>query len=392
MSVFSFNYKNVYNYVDSDDKEYELICLEYNKIVNSYNIKSELYSESVWEYLTKKFDIKDEKNIITHIEVEINEKNKRHKKYKYVIKCFLNDYSDKYSTESYIYLVFNDELRGWEDSDYHEYVTEEDKSNKIYNLVVYYNPDQISTKDLEDTIVKDLIDCSYLPSTKNQFFTISTNQFGFVLKASYIKDMEIDLNLNYGEKFLPIHQEILNRLETKSHGLFLFHGDPGTGKTTYIRKIISLLSEKKTIIYIPSYMMSNIADPEFISFIAGFKNTILILEDAENVLATTINDRTQAVSNILNMTDGLLNDYMDVQIIATFNTNAKLIDNALRRAGRLQVSYKFGKLSKKDANKLAQKLGLDKNFDESVTLAEIYEGSNQIIEDDLVEKKIGFKI
>lgn len=385
MGIFSFKYKDIYRFNDTDDKEYEMICLEYNKIVNSYNIKTDLYSNRVWEYLGEKFDIKDESNIITHTEIELNEKNKKHKRYKYTIKCFIDN-------NKFVYITFNDELRGWEDSDYHEYVTEADKSNKIFDTNIYYDPEQISTKDLEETIVKDLLDCSYLPSTKNQFFTISTNQFGFVLKASYIKEMDIDLELNYGEKFIPTHEKILKSLQTKSHGLFLFHGDPGTGKTTYIRKLISLLSEKKTIIYVPSYMMGSLADPELISFIAGFKNTILLLEDAENVLATTINDRSQAVSNILNMTDGLLNDYMDVQIIATFNTNAKLIDSALKRAGRLQVSYRFGKLSKKEANKLAEKIGIDRRFDESMTLADIYEGTDQIIEDDLVEKKIGFKI
>jgi len=160
--------------------------------------------------------------------------------------------------------------------------------------------------------------------------------------------------------------------------------------TTYIRKLISLLSEDKTVIYVPSYMMSNVADPEFISFVGGFKNAILLLEDAENVLATSINDRTQAVSNILNMTDGLLNDFMDIQIIATFNTNAKLIDPALKRAGRLQVTHKFTKLNKTDANKLAKEIGVDATFDSPATLAEIYEGSNQVINDDLEERKIGF--
>lgn len=385
MGVFTFNYKDIYKFNDTEDKEYEMICLQFNKIVNSYTIKSDLYSTRVWDYITKKFNITDESNIITYTEIEINEKNKRHILYKYIVKCELN-------AHDFIYLIFNDELRGWDDSDYHEYVTEADKSNKINNLQIYYDNMQISTKKLEDTIVKELLDCSYLPSTKNQFFTISTNQFGFVLKASYIKEMDIELDLNYGDKFPPVHDKILDKLQTKNHGLFLFHGDPGTGKTTYIRKLISLLSEKKTIIYVPTYMMGSIADPEFISFIAGFKKIILLLEDAENVLATTINDRSQAVSNILNMTDGLLNDYMDVQIIATFNTNAKMIDSALKRAGRLQANYRFGKLNKKDANRLAEKIGIERRFEEPVTLAEIYEGSEQIIEDDLIERKIGFRI
>jgi SpoVK/Ycf46/Vps4 family AAA+-type ATPase len=202
--------------------------------------------------------------------------------------------------------------------------------------------------------------------------------------------MKIDLQLNYGEKFIPIHEKMIDKLKNTTHGLFLLHGKTGTGKTTYLRKLISILSEDKTIIYIPSYMMDNVANPEFISFIGSFKNVILLLEDAENVLSTSASERTQAVSNILNMTDGLLNDYMDIQIIATFNTNAKFIDPALKRAGRLEVNYNFCKLNKDDANKLASELNLDIKIDKSLTLAEIYEGSNQII-DDLEDTTIGFK-
>jgi len=140
-------------------------------------------------------------------------------------------------------------------------------------------------------------------------------------------------------------------------------------------------------------MMSSMADPELITFISQFKDTILILEDSENVLANTIDNRSQAVSNILNMTDGLLNDSMEVQIIATFNTNKKMIDKALTRAGRLQVDYKLGKLSKNNAQKLIEHLDLDKNATKPMSLAEIYEGHNQTIVDDLEqeENKIGFK-
>ena len=385
MSVFTSKFRDLYQFNDLEDKEYELICWEFNKLINIFSIKSELFSGKVWDYLTKKFNITDESNVMTTTEIETDEKNKKHKSFKYIVKCNLD-------TKTFIYLVFNDELREYDDEDYHGYVTENDKSNKIYNLNIYYDKDQILTKVMEETIVKELLACSYVPSTKNQFFTIASNQFGFTLKPSYVKEMEINIELNYGKKFAPIHEKILDKLKNTTHGLFLFHGDSGTGKTTYLRKLISMLSEEKTVIYIPSYMMNSVADPEFISFIGGFKNAVLLLEDAENVLATSISDRTQAVSNILNMTDGLLNDYMDIQIIATFNTNAKLIDPALKRAGRLQVNHKFSKLNKSDANKLSKELGLDVKFDKSATLAEIYEGSNQIIDDDLEERTIGFKI
>lgn len=383
MSVFSYKFRDVYKLTEMVDKDFDLICYEFDKVVNSYNIKTELYSKLVWEYLIKKFEIKDEKNILTYTEIEMNEKNKEHKIYKYIVKCNI-------SKSNFIYLIFNDELRGYDDKDYHGYVTENDKSNKVFNMNIYYDSDIISTQELEETIVEDLLNCAYLPSTKNQFFTISTSQMGYILKPSYVKEMEIDIELNYGKKFLSVSKDILDYLENKTHGLFLFHGDPGTGKTTFLRYLISTLSEEKTLIYVPTYMMNHVADPEFISFIGSFKNVILLLEDSENILSTSADDRTQAVSNILNMTDGLLNDFMNIQIIATFNTSAKVIDPALKRAGRLLVNHKFTKLNKTDANKLAKKIGSKIKFNESVTLSEIYEGSNQLISDDLEEKAIGF--
>ena len=222
MSVFTFKIRDIYQLTDLQDKELDFICLEFNKVVNSYAIKTDLYSQKVWNYITEKFQIKDESDVMTSTEIEMDEKNKKHKLFKYIVKCNIDDF--------FIFMVFNDELRGWEDTDYHGYVTEEDKCNKIYNLTIYYDKEKISTKELDETIIKELLDCSYLPSTKNQFFTIATNQFGFTLKPSYIKDMEIDLELNYGKKFIPIHEKMLEKLETQNHGLFLLHGDPGTGK------------------------------------------------------------------------------------------------------------------------------------------------------------------
>ena len=225
MGVFSFNFRDIFEFKDLDNKEYEFICYEFNKIVNSYAIKTELYSTKVWEYIISNFGIIDEKNVMVFTEIEMDEKNKKHKFYKYIVKCELNK-----TGRPYVYLVFNDELRGYDDNDYMDYVTEEDKSDKISGLSIYYDCQQTSTKMLEEGLIKDLLECSYLPSTKNQFFTIASTNNGFTLKPSYVKEMDIDLELNYGEKFLPIHDEILNRLENERRGLFLLHGESGTGK------------------------------------------------------------------------------------------------------------------------------------------------------------------
>lgn len=162
--------------------------------------------------------------------------------------------------------------------------------------------------------------------------------------------------------------------------------------TTYIRKLISLLSEDKTIIYVPSYMMHSIADPELISFISSFSKSILLLEDAENVLTVDASNRSQAISNLLNLTDGLLNDSLEIQIVSTFNVDDKEIDPALTRPGRLVVNHKFGKLSTEDSNRLAKHIKSDEIYNKPQTLAQIYHGNNQIINNDKNDKQIGFKM
>jgi hypothetical protein len=164
--------------------------------------------------------------------------------------------------------------------------------------------------------------------------------------------------------------------------------------TTLIRKLVSELSENKTIIYVPSFLMFDIANPELISFISKFRNSILLLEDAEMILSSSEDERNQAVSNILNISDGLLNDHMEMQIIATFNAEKKIIDQALLRKGRLMVNYKFKKLTALQATKLSKHIGLNKEYTEPKTLAEIYEEKigKQLIDIETNTKKIGFEL
>ncbi|MCK9445484.1 ATP-binding protein [bacterium] len=384
MSVFSFDIKNRFVLSNLTD-EYSIMCSEFGKMIDTYHIKPEIYSDMFWDYLIINYDI-GSNNILSRVELEVDEKNRTHKKYKYVVRCDIGK-------NDFIIISFYDEKKAYEDSDYRGYVSEDDKRDKVTDIIIYYNSDIIKTQLLEDSIVNKILDLVYVPTMKNQFFIISSTPQGYGLKSSYVRDMDIDLELNYGKKFVEIHDKIYDNLYNKKNGLFLFHGDSGTGKTTYIRKLISMLSEKKTIIYIPSYMMGSIADPELISFISNFTKTILLLEDAENVLTKHAEERTQAVANILNMTDGLLNDSLELQIIATFNVESKSIDPALTRAGRLVVNQKFKALSVPDANRLSKHINSNRVFDKPVTLAEIYEGNNQIVVDTLEEKpKIGFKL
>jgi SpoVK/Ycf46/Vps4 family AAA+-type ATPase len=123
-------------------------------------------------------------------------------------------------------------------------------------------------------------------------------------------------------------------------------------------------------------MAKDISKPEFLTFLLTHPNSILIIEDAENIIRDR-NDQTfnttQAVANLLNLSDGLLGDAIHMQIIATFNCDLTVIDKALLRKGRLIANYNFGKLDVNNAKILSEKLGLaTENISIPMTLAEIY--------------------
>jgi molybdopterin-guanine dinucleotide biosynthesis protein len=361
---------NIFNVSQTSvDNEYTLIALDFNRLPNCYNILHEIYSANFWKYLKNTYKITNE-NVHLTTDFTVDLKNREQKTHRYLI----------YLESEGVYLSFFDEEKNLDDNDYLELVEESERSNKINSLKIYYTDKNIDF--VTETLVPEIKKLIHFPSIKNQFFIISINSMGgYELRGSYIRKIDVDLDLNYGEGFSKKHSKIVEDMRKSSKGLYLFHGDSGVGKTTYIRKLISELSEDKTFIYIPSYLMYELANPDLISFISQFKDSILILEDAENVLTSSQQDRTQAVSNILNMSDGLLNDAIDIQIIATFNVAKKIIDEALTRKGRLRVNHMFRKLKPKEATLIAEKNNIKRTFDKDVSLAEIFNSEST----DLVE-------
>jgi SpoVK/Ycf46/Vps4 family AAA+-type ATPase len=199
---------------------------------------------------------------------------------------------------------------------------------------------------------------------------------GFHLKNVKTIKTSIDIDLNYNEDFTEVSNYIIERLNTKNDkGLVLLHGLPGTGKTSYIRHLTKEIKDKP-IIYIPPDFASNISNPDFITFFLDYANSILIIEDAENILRSRKAGGNQSVANLLSVSDGLLGDGLKLQILCTFNANINEIDEALLREGRLIAEYKFEKLSIEKSQKLLNKVLEDSTdipvIDKEMTLAEIF--------------------
>ncbi len=258
--------------------------------------------------------------------------------------------------------------------------------DRFFRLYGYYR-DEVSAKVLLDGFQEH----KYVhEDNQTHIYLIQAGLGGLHTERVEILPPDIDLELHYNEDFPAVHERLVGLLaQPKSKGLILLHGEPGTGKTTYIKHLSSLV--KKDMLILPPYMTNYLTSPEIIPFLLDNKESVLIIEDAERILQSReAGGDTNSVSNILNLTDGLLADCMHIQVIATFNASKHLLDKALLRKGRLMVDYAFGKLSPAKANNLLSHLGMEYRTNQPMTLADIFNLDEQTVSGERHEVRVGF--
>lgn len=178
---------------------------------------------------------------------------------------------------------------------------------------------------------------------------------------------------------------IIDIINNDNNGLLLFSGIPGSGKTTLIKHLISKSDKKFCNFSIDNIEMFN--SPTLQTFLSNnLKDSVLILEDCEKLIKSrkTTNNN---INTLLNLSDGLLGEALNLKIILTYNISND-IDEALLRKGRLLFKHDFDLLTIENANKLSKELGYNVNYDKKPSLTDVFNENENNYSN--IKNKIGF--
>ncbi len=127
---------------------------------------------------------------------------------------------------------------GYESVDTFDALNDDEKGEAMVCIVGHLITLHVETSLSED-LLKSIKECLISTINVPMIGIISRNNNGFFLNEIKMESkFSSELDLHYGTNFTKFHEKLLDKLSNSNKGLTLFHGEPGTGKSSYIRKLI----------------------------------------------------------------------------------------------------------------------------------------------------------
>lgn len=291
-------------------------------------------------------------------------------------------------------------------SDGQEWILETDNTlsyislnnNNLYIKVAaktYQDAKKFANKLLKCTTPMGEVEDDSIPVT---FWALAPNGPTSLTRTIEVPEWE-DITTNYNVDTKEALEQMLNLKPSRSGQLFLWHGVPGTGKTTALRALgrnwkdwveLHYITDPETFFGDSAYYMLKvlIEEPD-----EEDKWRLFILEDTGEIISADAKKNTgQGLSRLLNTVDGMIGQGLRFLVLITTNEEINKLHPAIARPGRCAANILFKELYPDEIEAWAKHN--DVEYDNSIrqaTIADLYDVFHkQITTSTKGKTKIGF--
>lgn len=186
-----------------------------------------------------------------------------------------------------------------------------------------------------------------------------------------------DVAANYAPATRAALDELMAATEPGPGGLILWHGEPGTGKSHALRTLIRQWRGwcEAHVITDPEVLLGGQTSYLMSALLRGDHDRarLLVLEDAGELLSADARAVAgQALSRLLNVSDGLLGAGLRAIVLVTTNEPVRRMHQAVVRPGRCWARVEFARLPAAEADAWVGERVDHAGLGRDATLAELF--------------------
>ncbi|MEA3554843.1 MAG: ATP-binding protein [Campylobacterota bacterium] len=268
-----------------------------------------------------------------------------------------------------------------------------DSSFTGFNLSLLSSSIQNSQKGFN--LIKETLKEFLIDDTPTEY-TLMQYDNGNIRETNYQDIIEVDFN-TLAVPFVEDSDKYIEDYLNSNSSILILNGEPGTGKTTFTKYVLSKLNEKVikkdnicNVLY--SFDENIFYAQEFFHQIVYKDFDVIVLEDFNQVIHKNSDEQggLNPLHKLLSLTDGILNK--NKKIIITTNIDSKSqIHPALTRPGRCFDVLNFRNLHGVEIDNLCD--SYDKDLDlqiESINLSEFFARCDGEQNTKMANNKLGF--